>query len=243
MIPIGDDLHTYHRPVGVYLLIGANVLVFMFELLLTPAQVRAHVLQWGLIPSALNQWRMAPEVWGTLITSLFMHGGWAHIISNMLYLGIFGANVEDNMGTRRFIAFYLLCGIIAGLAQVLAAPHSTIPIIGASGAVAGVLGAYLLLYPTARVYMLLPLFFVFAKIPVPAVLVLGFWFVSQLLNGVASLGPAMQVGGIAWWAHIGGFVAGIVLLLFFKRRRQPPPHIFYTPPSTDFYDEDEPWVH
>jgi len=146
-----------------------------------------------------------------------------HFFGNMLYLWIFGDNVEDTMGRGRFLAFYLICGVVANLAQVAINPRSTLPLIGASGAIAGVLGAYLLLFPWARVLVAVPIFFYLRIIAVPAVLVLGTWFVTQLFSGLAAITLASQVtGGVAWWAHVGGFVTGMILIRFFRRRRRPP---------------------
>jgi rhomboid family protein len=160
----------------------------------------------------------------SLITSMFLHGGFMHLIGNMLYLWIFGNNIEDAMGHGRFIAFYLLCGVIAAMSHAVMEPGSTAPMIGASGAISGVLGAYLLLYPRARVFVLIPLGFFFWRMYVPAGFVLGFWFVLQLLSSTATAGAG---GGVAWFAHIGGFLAGMVLIGFFKRRSvrffNPPP--------------------
>jgi membrane associated rhomboid family serine protease len=146
---------------------------------------------------------------------MFLHGGWMHLIGNMLYLWIFGNNVEDAMGHARFVVFYVLCGIAAALAQALPSPGSTIPMIGASGAISGVLGAYLLLYPRAQVLVLLPLGLFTRLVHLPAVAVLGFWFVLQLINSALAPGDG---GGVAWGAHVGGFVAGAALIPFFKRR-------------------------
>jgi membrane associated rhomboid family serine protease len=167
-----------------------------------------------------------PLVLLTLFTSAYLHAGWSHLIGNMLYLWIFGNNVEDNMGPGRFFAFYTLCGVIATLAQIAAAPQSTLPGIGASGAVAGVLGAYLLLYPQARIEVLVPLFILFTTFTVPAVFVLVGWFLIQFFNGLASLNVIAQTGGVAWWAHIGGFVAGMILLPLFREKRPPLPDIY-----------------
>lgn len=155
----------------------------------------------------------------TLFTSMFLHGGWTHLIGNMLYLGIFGDNVEDALGRFGFIVFYLAAGLIAGLAQVTTAPQAMTPAIGASGAIAGVLAVYLVLYPTAPVRVLVPTFFFMRLARVPAVLVLGLWFVIQLFNGFLSLGAqTMATGGVAWFAHIGGFVAGLVVGFLLRKR-------------------------
>jgi membrane associated rhomboid family serine protease len=154
---------------------------------------------------------------------MFLHGGFLHIAGNMLYLWVFGNNVEDRMGRIPFILFYLAAGVVAVYAQVLTDPHSTVPLIGASGAIAGTLGAYLVMFPHARVLTLVPIFFFLQVAELSAVIVLGFWFVLQALQGVGSLGG--QVGGVAWWAHIGGFVFGALIALLFYRRRREPEHL------------------
>lgn len=157
-------------------------------------------------------------IWITLFTSMFLHGGLLHLLGNMLYLWIFGDNVEDAMGHGKFLLFYLLCGVAAAFSQMAISPHSAIPQIGASGAIAGVLAAYFLLFPYSRVLTLIPIFFFIRLIRVPAVFLLGFWFVLQVISGAGSLG---SVGGVAWFAHIGGFVAGGLLVFLFKRRGVP----------------------
>ena len=157
-------------------------------------------------------------LWMTLLTSMFVHGGLMHLLGNMLYLWIFGDNVEDAMGSARFLAFYLLCGAAAAFSQIAVDPGSTIPLIGASGAIAGVLAAYFMLFPYARVVTLIPIFFFLRLMSIPAVILLGFWFLLQVISGAGSLGSA---GGVAWFAHIGGFVAGALLVIPFRRRGVP----------------------
>jgi membrane associated rhomboid family serine protease len=157
-------------------------------------------------------------IWLTLLTSMFLHGGLLHVLGNMLYLWIFGDNVEDAMGPFRFLAFYLLCGIIAAFAQIAIDPSSTIPMVGASGAIAGVLAAYFVLYPRSRILTLVPIFFFMRLVAVPAVFLLGFWFVLQLLSGAGTIGSP---GGVAYFAHIGGFVAGLFLVFPFRERHVP----------------------
>ncbi|MFQ6104111.1 MAG: rhomboid family intramembrane serine protease [Candidatus Glassbacteria bacterium] len=152
-------------------------------------------------------------------TSMFLHAGWWHLLGNMLYLWIFGDNVEDTMGHGRFFIFYLLCGMGSSIAHSVTNSSSTVPALGASGAIAGVLGAYILLFPNSRVVTVVPIFFFLHFIEVPAFLFLGFWFLLQLMSGLASLGVVTVSGGIAWWAHIGGFLFGILLLPFFRRKR------------------------
>jgi membrane associated rhomboid family serine protease len=220
MIPLHDDNPTERPPVFTVLLIVACVLVFLWQLSLGKAQQRA-ILALGVIPSVLfGEKRLSPELALvppelTILTSMFLHGGWMHLIGNMLYLWVFGNNVEDSMGHLRFLVFYALCGAAAVFAQALPNPASTIPMIGASGAISGVLGAYLLLYPHSRVLVGIPLGFVIHTMRLPALWVLGFWFVLQIVNTLLA-GKAQ--GGVAWGAHIGGFVAGMALLPLFKRR-------------------------
>ena len=230
MIPLRDDNPTETMPVVTVGLITACSLVFFYQLSLGPEAGQRFVYQYGAIPAVLfGQESLPREVMAvpasfSLITSMFLHGGLLHLIGNMLYLWIFGNNIEDAMGHLRFIAFYLLCGVIAAMSHALVEPGSVAPMIGASGAISGVLGAYLLLYPRARVLVAIPLGFFFPRMYLPAVIVLGFWFLLQLLNSTASGGGG---GGVAWFAHIGGFLAGMVLIGFFKRRSvrffNPPP--------------------
>ena len=202
-------------------LIGACVLAFLWEIGLGPDGRRA-LYAYGMIPSVLFGTRSLPPEVGalpatlTVVTSMFLHGGWMHLLGNMLYLWIFGDNVEDSMGHRRFIAFYLLCGIIAALAHAAAVPDSTVPTIGASGAISGVLGAYLVLHPRAQIRVLV--FFPFI-IGLPAWIVLGSWIGLQALNVATDSGGVG--GGVAWWAHIGGFVAGALLIAPMRRRGVP----------------------
>lgn len=228
MIPIGDDVPGERFPFLTYILIGLNLLVFLFQLSLPQAELHEMIFTWGVIPRELAAWSGRPWVLATLVTSLFMHGGWFHLIGNMLYLWIFGNNVEDRMGHVGFLLFYLLCGIAASLAEVLLKPGSAIPTIGASGAIAGVLGAYFLLYPKAKVILLVPVFlFFFFTVQVPAVLVLGLWFVMQLFSGVSQLGISTESGGVAYWAHAGGFIAGMVLMPLFRCSRRSPLRYVY----------------
>ena len=232
MIPLHDDNPITLTPAVTIALIAACSLVWLWQFSHPAAGQQQIVYALGVIPAVLlGERTLPPELdWippsATLLSSMFLHGGWLHVIGNMLYLWIFGNNVEDAMGHLRFIAFYLLCGIAAALAQTAAGPGSTIPMVGASGAIAGVLGAYLVLHPHARVLVLIPLGFFTRTIYLPAFLVLGAWFLLQFLSA-----PMQQEGGgVAYWAHIGGFVAGLALVVPFKRRgaalfgrRQPPP--------------------
>lgn len=211
MLPISDELPIRRLPLVTWGLIGVNILVFFWELLLGP-DVDRFFMTWGAVPAFITNPTRYPWAPLTLLTSMFLHGGWMHLIGNMLYLWIFGDNVEDALGRLGYLLFYLAAGVAAGLAQVMVAPSSQIPGVGASGAIAGVLAVYLVLYPTAPVRVLVPGFYMMRIARLPALLVLSFWFVIQLFNGVLSLGAAtMATGGVAWFAHIGGFLAGLVV--------------------------------
>jgi membrane associated rhomboid family serine protease len=216
MIPLYDTLHSRRLPIVNWLLIALNVLVFLYEIRLSPSGLARLTGTWGLVPASLIA---HPEVaWVTILTSMFLHGGWFHILSNMWVLFIFGDNVEDRMGGSRYLVFYLLSGTAAALLQSFFLPNSGEPMIGASGAIAGVLGAYLLLYPQARIASLVPIFFIFTIIEIPAFMFLLFWFVSQLFSGWLTLGGAGG-SGVAWWAHVGGFVFGMLAVYVFARRQ------------------------
>jgi len=212
VIPIRDTIPSRTAPVVTVALIAVNVIVFLHEAALGPYLER-FVLAYGLVPRRLVYWPgdpLDPVRFLPLVTSMFWHGGWLHLIGNMLYLWIFGDNVEDKLGHFRFVIFYILCGLGAALCQVALSPESTIPTVGASGAIAGVLGAYLVSFPRARVVTFIPIFIFPWIVQIPAVLYLLFWFGMQLLSGVASLNVPEGTGGVAWWAHVGGFLAGIV---------------------------------
>jgi membrane associated rhomboid family serine protease len=221
MIPLRDDNPSSIAPVVTIGLIVACVIMFLWELSFGASGQRV-IYALGVVPaSLLGRGDLPAELawvppWATVFTSMFMHGGWMHLIGNMLYLWIFGDNVEDSMGHGRFVVFYLLCGVAAVLAQALPDPNSTVPMVGASGAISGVLGAYLLLYPHARVLVAIPLGFILQTMRIPAGLVLLLWFGLQLLsNAMAQAGQ----GGVAFRAHIGGFLAGMLLIPIFKQRR------------------------
>jgi rhomboid family protein len=207
MIPLRDIVPSRTTPIVTISLIVANVLVFLYELTLGRA-VNDFTLYFGLVPAAFS--------WVAVFTSMFLHGGLFHVAGNMLYLWIFGDNVEDRMGHGRFLVFYLLCGTAAALAQTITAPDSVVPMVGASGAIAGVMGAYFVLYPKSRIVTLVPLFFFFQIIEVPAIFFLGIWFVMQFLSGVGSIGAA-ATGGVAFWAHVAGFLAGLSGVIVFRR--------------------------
>jgi membrane associated rhomboid family serine protease len=224
MFPLKDDVPSRSLPVVTVLLIIANCVAFFLELKLgARLETVIHVL--GVVPAKFfaggylldgtyHRFTFADRTI-PLFTSMFLHGGWVHLIGNMWYLWIFGDNVEDRLGHFKFLLFYVMCGIAAALLQVFMAPDSTTPMVGASGAIAGVLGAYMLLYPFARVLVLFPIFIFIQFIRVPALFVLGMWFVVQLGNGSLALQYGAGGGGVAWWAHIGGFVSGMILLGFF----------------------------
>ena len=222
MIPISDRLPTRRVPVVNYLLILVNVLVFIWMWLAGSGQ-EAIVYQFALIPANFLANINAANV-TDIFTSMFMHGGLAHLGGNMLYLWIFGDNVEDRLGRVGYLVFYLFGGVTASLTHILTNPNSQIPTVGASGAIAAVLGAYLVMYPRARVATFIPLGFFMRLTLLPASIVLGLWFVLQLFSGFLSLGGP-DVGGVAFWAHIGGFVTGVVLGLLFRGRRQPTQYV------------------
>ena len=209
MIPLRDVIPSRTTPYITVTIIVVNALVFVFELQLPLTDRGRFIEVYGIVPASVGSL--------SLLTSMFLHGGWLHFLGNMLYLWIFGDNVEDRVGHGRFIVFYLTCGLAATLAQVVSNPTSVVPMVGASGAIAGVMGAYFVLFPRSRVLTLLPLFIFWKLIEVPAILFLGFWFLLQLLSGVGSVGAGQDVSGIAFWAHIAGFATGAVAIFFFRR--------------------------
>ena len=209
MIPLRDVIPSRTTPYITLTIIVLNALAWLFELSLPHEALNEFLAVYGVVPAYFS----AP----TLVTSMFLHGGWSHVIGNMWYLWIFGDNVEDRVGHGRFIVFYLLCGIVAALAQVAADPASTLPTIGASGAIAGVMGAYFVLYPHSRVLTLVP--FIFGVIEVPAIVLLGFWFLMQLFSaGTIAMTVASRGGGVAFAAHVMGFVAGVGGVFLFRKR-------------------------
>lgn len=232
MIPLRDSIPSRRFPIVNTGLIALNVLVFLLEILvLSGDPLHRFTYTWGLVPADFWQ---AGELrpWVTLFTSMFLHGGWWHLISNMLALYIFGDNIEDRVGHVGYIFFYLISGLVAGGAHLVAYAESTIPTVGASGAIAGVLGAYLVLFPQARVLTLVPIFYFVRLIEIPALIYLGFWFISQLFNGIFALTATdvFQSGGVAWWAHIGGFVFGLVSIRLIASR-----------PRTEVVGRYHPW--
>jgi len=204
LIPLRDIIPSRTTPVVTISLIAVNVLVFIYELSLG-RDVDAFTLYWGLVPAAFS--------WVAVFTSMFLHGGFMHVAGNMLYLWIFGDNVEDRMGHGRFLVFYLLCGVAAALAQTITAPDSVVPMVGASGAIAGVMGAYLIKFPRARIVTLVFIIVFVTTVEIPAWIMLLWWFVIQLFSGLGSLANTnYSGGGIAWFAHVGGFVTGMLLM-------------------------------
>ena len=215
MIPLKDDNPTLRKPIVTYFLIGTCVLIFLIQLGSQSYQTGQLFYSYGLIPSVLMGHNQLPADlyvipgYITIFTSMFMHGGFMHLIGNMLYMWIFADNIEDNLGPSKFLIFYLLAGIGAAMTQVLTDMHSQIPMVGASGAIGGVLGAYLINYPNARVLVLIPFGFFSQLLKIRALYVLGFWFILQFIS---------SGGGIAYAAHIGGFISGMILILFFNKK-------------------------
>ncbi|HEX3821197.1 MAG TPA: rhomboid family intramembrane serine protease [Candidatus Sulfotelmatobacter sp.] len=228
MLPLKDDQPRYITPYVNGFLIGLNILIFFFESTMGPRQADLFAHQFGVVPSHLSAFLSGspkyplPAVVIPFFTSMFLHAGWLHVLGNMWFLFIFGDNIEDYLGHFKYLVFYLLGGLFAMATQVAIYPHSTVPTVGASGAIAGVLGAYFLLYPRARV---LTWWFVFV-LYLPAWVVLGEWFVIQFFAGAASLSMAAtkDVGGVAVWAHVGGFIAGMIMIKVFPERKQRYPY-------------------
>jgi membrane associated rhomboid family serine protease len=210
MIPLRDVIPSRTSPVVTVTIIAINLLVFVRQAGLDVRDVERFIAMYGLIPAEFS--------WGSVLTSMFVHGGLMHFVGNMLYLWIFGDNVEDRMGHGRFLVFYVLAGAGAALAQTIAVPDSPVPMVGASGAIAGVMGAYFVLYPHSRVLTLIP--FPLTVVEVPAIYLLGIWFAMQFVSGLATLDPASTgelAGGVAFWAHAAGFGVGAVLVFVFRR--------------------------
>jgi membrane associated rhomboid family serine protease len=233
-IPLFDDSPTRRPAILTWLIIIACTIIFLWQESLSRSAQNAIVYSLGVVPAVLfgeaelpRRMQLVPA-WATIFTSLFLHGGWLHLIGNMLYLWIFGDNVEDAMSRPRFLVFYLACGAAAALAQSLAAPGSTVPMIGASGAIAGVLGAYVLLHPRANVTVLIVIVIFVRFVRLPAIFVLGIWFIIQIVSGAMT---STNGGGVAFWAHTAGFLTGMVLLPLFKDRGVP---LFSAPYSRSF---------
>ncbi len=221
MIPLKDDNPINSKPIVSYGIIGFCILIFLSQLSLSENELRDFTYSYGLIPSVLMGIDQLPNdinkisPIGTIFTSMFMHGGWMHLIGNMLYLWIFADNIEDDLGTLNFVIFYFASGVGAAMSQVLVDINSQIPMIGASGAIGGVLGAYLINYPKTKVLVLIPFGFFSQLIKIKALYVLGFWFILQFINSFLS---SSSGGGVAYAAHIGGFISGIILILFFNKK-------------------------
>jgi membrane associated rhomboid family serine protease len=218
LVPLRDNNPIDSTPRVVYGLIILNIGIFLLQFNLSPSQLEAFFNTWGMVPEQLtasfqNLDGAAPLAWATLFTSQFIHGGILHLAGNMLYLWVFGNNIEDQLGHGKFLIFYLGCGALAALAQWVFEPMASIPTVGASGAIAGVMGAYVLRFPRATILTFIPLIFFFTTIRIPAIYFLGFWFVQQALYGLASLSRNINLGsgGVAYWAHAGGFVVGVIL--------------------------------
>jgi membrane associated rhomboid family serine protease len=243
MFPIRDNLPRRAFPVATTVIILVNAFVFVCELMLPEQALEQSFYLFGVVPARFTHPDWASWVGfpagGTLalFTSMFLHGGWLHIVANMWTFWIFGPRVEERMGPARFVVFYLLCGLAAGAVHCLTNADSTLPTVGASGAIAGVMGAYFWLFPRARIILLVPVFFFPFFFEVPAVLYLLLWALSQLFSGTLSLANPDSVGGVAWWAHVGGFSAGLVLHFFFIRRG-----LAWRHPSRDEYELAGAWM-
>ena len=214
MLPLRDVIPSRTTPYLTVTIIGLNVAAWLYELTLRPGTLALFLQQYGVVPASFS----AP----TLVTSMFLHGSWSHVIGNMWYLWIFGDNVEDRMGHGRFVVFYLLCGFVATFGQMVIDPQSTLPTIGASGAIAGIMGAYFVLYPHSRVLTLIPLIIYMEVVELPAIFLLGFWFLMQLFSAGAIAATAhTQGGGVAFMAHVAGFIAGLLGVFVFRKRQAP----------------------
>jgi membrane associated rhomboid family serine protease len=223
MFPIRDTIRSRSFPIITWFLVAVNAVVFFLEVSMPEAKLNELLNNYALVPSHLNI--SNPFTWYPLVTHMFLHGGWMHVISNLWVLIIFGDNVEDRMGSFRFLIFYLMGGIAAGILQATLSFGSNVPSLGASGAIAAVMGAYFLFFPKAKVVTFIPLGFIPWFVDIPAIIYLGFWFVSQFFSGVLSLSGAGVSGGIAWWAHVGGFVFGLAMgWLFTLGKRKPTWH-------------------
>ena len=240
MIPISDENPTLHTPVMTWFLLGAMFAVWIIvqKAGLDPYQLAVSICDYGMVPGELTHRARigfavpiardlacvvdnSPINKFTPLTSMFLHGGWGHILGNALFFWVFGNNIEDSMGGARFVVFYLICGLAAAATHILVQPGSPVPTVGASGAISGILGAYLVLYPRVRVNMLFIFIFIIRVIPVPAWLVLIYWFAVQVITGLPELSPVRPEvsGGVAVWAHVGGFVTGVLLIKLFENHR------------------------
>ena len=215
MLPLYDTVRIRRFPLVNVALIAANILVFLYELQLSPSTLKSFIFTWGLIPAHLTS--APPTAWPTIFSAMFLHGSWVHLLGNMWFLHIFGDNVEARMGKLRYLLFYLLSGVAAVLLQTYLQPDSQQPMIGASGAIAGILGAYLISFPRSRIASLVPILFIFTIVEVPAALFLIIWFLFQVYSGLFAMQGA-SASSIAWWAHIGGFIFGLIMVFFLSRR-------------------------
>lgn len=215
MIPLRSTERVYSPAVVTISLIVVNILIFVYEAMLDPDQLNVFIARHGIVPDRLHL--------TSLFTSMFLHGGWLHVLGNMWFLWIYGRNVEDIMGSAKFLVFYILCGLIAALVHVLFNPFSPVPTVGASGAIAGVMGAYLIKFPHARIITLVPIFVFITTLELPAVLLLAWWFIIQFFSGFMSIGYSqVSQGGVAWFAHVGGFIAGMLLISVMGSRSRRP---------------------
>jgi membrane associated rhomboid family serine protease len=225
MIPLRANIYLYRYPLFTNLLILGNTIAFIYELFLGE-ELGQFIFRHGLVPGRIFLFGEVPEHLeggiAPLFTSMFLHAGWFHFLGNMLFLSVFGKGVEDRLGYKRFLFLYFASGVIAACFHIMVSPSSMVPLVGASGAIAGVLGAYLLMFPLARVKTIIPPFFFFGTFEIPAIVFLGIWFLMQFLNGTSALAFEGSGGGVAWWAHIGGFVGGIFIL--YSSRKKGPSH-------------------
>jgi membrane associated rhomboid family serine protease len=213
MIPLRDTQPSYSTPFVTVAIIAVNVFAFLYQLSLDPYTLNWFISHYAIIPDRFQ--------YIDLLTSMFLHGGWLHLIGNMWFLWIYGDNVEDVLGHAKYAMFYLLCGAAAALVHVVTNPYSRVPTLGASGAIAGVMGAYMVKFPHSRIITLVPIFIFFTTLEIPALIMLAYWFILQIFSGVGSIGYSnVSGGGVAWFAHIGGFVAGIVLIFVLRTRER-----------------------
>jgi membrane associated rhomboid family serine protease len=215
MLPLYDTVRSHKFPLINLVLIVSNILTFLYEQQLSPAELQRFIYSWGLVPAHLIS--NPSTAWITIFTAMFLHGSWFHLLSNMWFLYIFGDNIEARLGGMRYLIFYLLSGVAAVLLQAYFLPSSQEPMIGASGAIAGVLGAYLISFPRSRIASLVPILFIFTIVEIPAAIFLVFWFITQIYSGLFTMQSA-NATGIAWWAHVGGFAFGVIMVSFFARR-------------------------
>ena len=213
MIPLRDTQPSHSTPFVTVTIIVVNVLAFFYQLSLDRYSLNWFISHYAMIPDRLQ--------YSDIVTAMFLHGGWMHLIGNMWFLWIYGDNVEDVLGHTKYAIFYLLCGLVAAVTHVILNPYSRVPTLGASGAIAGVMGAYMVKFPHSRIITLVPIFIFFTTMEIPALLILAYWFIIQIFSGVGSIGYSnVSSGGVAWFAHIGGFVAGIVLIYMLGTRER-----------------------